>query len=48
MTDDRAVRQDEERLGDEGAEGGDGQRDDFSVVPSPGGLGERGSLCHEH
>jgi hypothetical protein len=48
MADDRAVGHDEERLGDECAEGRDGQRDDLSVVLSPVDPGARGGLCHGH
>ena len=46
VADDGAVDHHEERLGDEGAEGGDGERDDLAVVPSPDGLRCRGGLCH--
>ena len=46
VADNGAVRHDEERLGDECAEGRDGQRDDLSVVPPAGGLGDLGSLGH--
>jgi hypothetical protein len=48
MADDRAVGHDEEGLGDECAEGRDGQRDDLAIVVAPGDPGGRGSLCHEH
>lgn len=48
VSDDGAVGHHEKRLGDECAEGRNGQRDDLSVVPASGGLGCRGSLCHGH
>lgn len=46
MADDRAVHHHEERLGDEGAEGGNGEGDDLAIVPSGACPGYRGSLCH--
>jgi hypothetical protein len=41
MADDGAVGHEEERLDDECAEGRNGQCDDLSIVPTPGGLGCR-------
>jgi hypothetical protein len=48
MADDRTVRHDEEGLGDECAEGRDGQHDDLSIVLSPDDPGGHGSLRHEY
>lgn len=46
MSDDGAVDHDEERLGDECAEGGYGERDDLAVVPSTTGWRGRRGLGH--
>lgn len=48
MADDGGVDHQEERLGDERAEGRNSQRDDLAIVSAPGGPAGRGSLCHDH
>ncbi|GAA0618971.1 hypothetical protein GCM10010394_56730 [Streptomyces crystallinus] len=47
VADDRTVGHDEERLGDQSAEGGDGERDDLAVVSAPGVPRCHWGLCHE-
>lgn len=46
MADDGAVDHEEERLGDESAEGRQGEGDDLAVVLSADGLGGLGGLGH--